>query len=140
MSDSLSVAEAFDAARRYLEIHDSHGDTVGQPIHDMTIATDGIPHDPAAWIDWRQAVRAAKGADASEDSVLLDEVATRGPLALEAAHRLASRRVEGALEAILSALKSCAPSETRDVGALVGALDKLGEAVPIDERRRLGLV
>lgn len=139
MSESLSIGEAFDAARRYLEMHESHGDTVGQLIVDMTIDSDGVPIDPATWIDWRQAARAAKGADSSEDSILLDEVATRGPLALEAAHRLASRGVEGAVDAILTALRACAPSDTRDVGAFVGALDKLGQPAPTAERNRLGL-
>ena len=60
--NQLSEREAFEAMTRFLtEFYDRAGNDLETLLADITIESDGVTLDPAAWEDWMRCVRAVKG-------------------------------------------------------------------------------
>ncbi len=57
----LSEREAFQAMTQFLtEFYDRAGNDMETLLADITIESDGMTLDPAAWVDWIRCVRAVK--------------------------------------------------------------------------------
>jgi hypothetical protein len=88
----LTEAEAFDAMREFLSLHEGHEDS---PFDLGLLVLRGpgdVPNDPAVWIDWLMCVRKAKGLEATEEAALQDALASGGWIGRTAAARLAELR------------------------------------------------
>jgi hypothetical protein len=58
----LREREAFQAMTQFLsEFYDRAGNDMETLLADITIESDGMTLDPAAWADWIRCVRAVKG-------------------------------------------------------------------------------
>lgn len=65
--DSLTPREGFVAIRLFLEqFYARAGNDLETLIADITLEADGMPGDPAAWDDWTECVRTARGEPAGQ--------------------------------------------------------------------------
>jgi hypothetical protein len=88
----LSEAEAFDAMREFLSLHEGHEDSALDLVI-LTLRDPGeVPTDAAVWIDWLMCVRKVKGLEATEEAALQDAVSSGGWIGRGAAVRLAELR------------------------------------------------
>lgn len=62
MEEKISVREAFDVMRLFLEKYyeQTHSDDVGSLLGDLQFSDDNITMDPAAWSDWIECVEKVK--------------------------------------------------------------------------------
>lgn len=88
----LSEAEAFDAMREFLSLHEGHQDSPYDRALLVHRQPGEVPNDPAVWIDWLICVRKAKGLEVTEEAALQDAVASGGWIGRAAAARLAELR------------------------------------------------
>lgn len=66
---SLSEQEAFLAMTLFIEqFASTAGDDLATLAADIFLESDGSPVDPAAWDDWLECVKAAKGQPAEADT------------------------------------------------------------------------
>jgi hypothetical protein len=88
----LSEAEAFDAMREFLSLHEGHEDSPVDLVLLLLRQPGEVPTDPAVWIDWLICVRKAKGLTATEGAALEDASASGGWIGRSAAAHLAKLR------------------------------------------------